>query len=133
KRDWSSDVCSSDLIPTNILFFDRSQPTGDVWYYEQSLPEGRKSYSKTQPMRFEEFNECMRWWHKREENDHAWKVPASELLANNCNLDRNNPRAKIDITHLPPERLVADMLQKEQRVAEIIGNIRSLLAQSVHE
>jgi len=120
-------------IPTNILFFDRSQATGDVWYYEQSLPEGRKSYSKTQPMRFEEFNECMRWWHKREENEHAWKVPASELLANNCNLDRNNPRTKIDITHLPPERLVADILQKEECIAEIMGNIRSLLAESVHE
>jgi type I restriction enzyme M protein len=28
-------------IPTNILFFDRSGPTREVWYYEQPLPEGR--------------------------------------------------------------------------------------------
>jgi type I restriction-modification system DNA methylase subunit len=28
-------------IPTNILFFDRSGPTKDVWYYEQPLPEMR--------------------------------------------------------------------------------------------
>src|SRR5207237_8531470 len=68
-------------IPTNILFFDRSEPTKDVWYYEQPLPEGRKTYTKTQPMRFEEFADCVEWWDNRHEHERAWKVPASELLA----------------------------------------------------
>jgi type I restriction enzyme M protein len=115
-------------IPTNILFFDRSGPTRDVWYYEQPLPEGRKNYTKTAPIQFEEFADCIAWWNKREENERAWKVSAVESLANGCNLDRKNPRAKDDITHLPPEQLAADILKKEQRIAEIMGNIRSLLA-----
>ena len=38
-------------IPTNLLFFDRSGPTQDVWYYEQPLPEGRKNYTKTAAQR----------------------------------------------------------------------------------
>ena len=42
-------------IPTNLLFFDRSGPTKEVWYYEQPLPEGRKNYTKTKPLQFEEF------------------------------------------------------------------------------
>jgi type I restriction enzyme M protein len=115
-------------IPTNILFFDRSGPTREVWYYEQPLPEGRKNYTKTAPIQFQEFAGCMQWWNKREENEHAWKVPAAELFANNCNLDRKNPRAKEDITHLPPEQLAADILKKEQRIAEIMGNIGKVLA-----
>src|SRR5436309_7662828 len=114
-------------IPTNILFFDRSTPTREVWYYEQSLPEGRNNYTKTSPIQFEEFADCIVWWRKREENDRAWKVLASELLANNCNLDRKNPHAKEDITHLPPAQLAADILKKEQRIAEITGNIQKLL------
>jgi type I restriction enzyme M protein len=114
-------------IPTNLLFFDRAGPTRDVWYYEQPLPEGRKNYTKTQPMRFEEFADCIMWWGKREENDRAWKVSASELLANNCNLDRKNPRAKEDITHLAPDQLAADILKKEQRIVEIMGSIQKLL------
>jgi type I restriction enzyme M protein len=117
-------------IPTNILFFDRSGSTKYVWYYEQPLPEGRKTYTKTQPMRFEEFAECVKWWDNREENERAWKVPAAELLANNCNLDRKNPRAKEDIIRLPPEQLAADILNKEQRIAEIMGSIRNLLAKT---
>jgi type I restriction enzyme M protein len=46
-------------IPTNLLFFDRSHPTEEVWYYEQPLPEGRKNYTKTQPIQFEEFAGCL--------------------------------------------------------------------------
>jgi type I restriction enzyme M protein len=103
-------------IPTNILFFDRSGPTNEAWYYEQPLPEGRKNYTKTQPMQYEEFKPCIEWWKKREESDRAWKVSAAELLANNCNLDRKNPRSKIDFEHLPPEQLVDDILKKGHRV-----------------
>ena len=99
-------------IPTNILFFDRSGPTREVWYYEQPLPEGRKNYTKTAPIQFEEFAPLIAWWNKREENERAWKVSAAELLANGCNLDRKNPRAKEDITHLPPAQLAADILKK---------------------
>jgi type I restriction enzyme M protein len=114
-------------ISTNVLFFDRSGPTKDVWYYEQPLPEGRKNYTKTAPIQFEEFASCIAWWKKRGGNDLAWKVPATELLASNCNLDRKNPNAKEDITHLPPEQLAADILKKEQRIAEIVGKIQNLL------
>jgi type I restriction enzyme M protein len=114
-------------IPTNILFFDRSGPTKEVWYYEHPLPEGRKNYTKTQPMQFEEFADCMKWWNKRKENDQAWKVPAQELLNANCNLDRKNPRAKVDFEHLPPEQLADDILKKELRIAELMQEIKAAL------
>lgn len=117
-------------IPTNLLFFDRPGPTKEVWYYEQPLPEGRKNYTKTAPIQFEEFADCMAWWKKRKENDHAWKVPAKDLLANNCNLDRKNPAAKEDIAHLPPEQLAHSILQKEKQIAEIVGRIQKLLSGS---
>jgi type I restriction enzyme M protein len=115
-------------IQTNILFFDRSAPTREVWYYEQPLPEGRKQYSKTGPLRFEEFADCIAWWGAREENDRAWQVSAERIVANGCNLDLKNPRAKQDIAHLPPEQLVASILEKEQRIAVIVADIQRLLA-----
>jgi type I restriction enzyme M protein len=117
------------IIHTNILFFDRSGPTKDVWYYEHPLPEGRKNYSKTAPIRFEEFAPCIEWWKKREENERAWKVSAAELLANGCNLDRKNPRGKEDFEHLPPEQLADDILKKERRIAEIVADIKTMLTQ----
>jgi type I restriction enzyme M protein len=114
-------------IPTNLLFFDRSGPTEHVWYYEQPLPEGRKNYTKTAPIQFEEFANCQKWWSKRKENDRAWKVPVQKILDNNFNLDIKNPSAKDDFEHLPPEQLADDILQKELRIAEIMQEIKELL------
>ncbi len=121
-------------IPTNLLFFDRSGPTKEIWYYEQPLPEGRKNYTKTQPIRFEEFAACIAWWGMREENDRAWKVPVEEILKYNgegrlvsVNLDIKNPRGKDDVAHLPPEQLVVSILEKEHRIVEIVGRIKALL------
>ncbi|MGE4057161.1 MAG: class I SAM-dependent DNA methyltransferase, partial [Vicinamibacterales bacterium] len=114
-------------IPTNVLFFDRSGPTRHVWYYEHPLPEGRKNYTKTQPLQYEDFAPLQAWWDAREENERAWRVPAGELLANNCNLDLKNPRAATDFEHLPPEQLVEDILAKEQQITALLCEIREML------
>jgi type I restriction enzyme M protein len=114
-------------IPTNLLFFDRSGPTQDVWYYEQPLPAGRKNYTKTQPIQFEEFADCLKWWKQREENQRAWKVPAADILANGCNLDIKNPKRKQDLEHMPPEQLADSILRKEQRIAELMAEIKMML------
>jgi type I restriction enzyme M protein len=121
-------------IPTNLLFFDCPGPTKDMWYYEQSLPGGRKNFTKTAPIRFEEFDGCLQWWKKREENERAWKVSAQDVLKYDergnvlsVNLDIKNPRGKKEITHLPPEQLADSILKKEQRIAEIMGEIKGLL------
>jgi type I restriction enzyme M protein len=122
-------------IPTNVLFFDRSGPTSDIWYYEIPLPVGRKSYSKTKPMQFEEFALCIAWWNNRLINEHAWKVAARDLLKYDesgqllsVNLDLKNPNGPEDLEHLPPEKLVEDILEKEQRIVEIVRNIKLVLS-----
>lgn len=118
-------------IPANILFFDRSGSTKDVWFYEQPLPEGRKNYTKTQPLQYEEFGALLAWWSKRTVNAQAWKISAAEILAGGCNLDRKNPTAKEDIMHLPPEQLVASVLGKERKIIEIMEQVQSLLKEPV--
>jgi type I restriction enzyme M protein len=116
-------------IPTNLLFFDRSGPTREVWYYEHPLPAGRKNYTKTQPLQYEEFAPCLAWWRDRTENERAWRVPAAELLASGCNLDRKNPNAKQDLEHQPPKVLAASILETERHIAEIMVEIQALLAE----
>lgn len=120
-------------IPTNLLFFDRGGPTKEVWYYEHPLPEGKKNYTKTQPLQFEEFAACLAWWHKRKENERAWKIPAADVLANGCNLDIKNPRGKQDFVHLPPEQLVEDILKKEHRIIEIMMEIKKSLSEGIKQ
>ncbi len=206
---------------TNLLFFDRSGPTKEIWYYELPSPPGRKQYSKTAPLQYEEFGDCLAWWKNRVENERAWRVdfaakykqaraeaephwaaaetadakakelaraakeivdeiqrlkrPEIPLLKNTAepqrnekeiarleskrarllaaeaeererakqeqstgdgiywpifNLDIKNPSAKEDFEHLPPEQLADDILRKEQRIMELIAEVKQVLAES---
>ena len=122
-------------IPTNLLFFDRSGPTREIWFYEIPAPEGRKNYSKTMPMQFEEFSDCISWWNKREENERAWVVKPQDVVKTNgdgqlvsVNLDLKNPNAAVGLEHLPPEQLVEDIMSKERRILELLEDIKRQLA-----
>jgi len=77
-------------IKTNLLFFTKGEAADDgsdrfhtetIWFYEHPYPPGYKSYSKTKPIRFEEFTPEIEWWGDeaddfatRTENEFAWKV-----------------------------------------------------------
>lgn len=60
-------------IKTNLLFFTKGEPTSKIWFYEQPLPEGRKSYTKTTPIKDSDFAPCIEWWDSRVENKQAWE------------------------------------------------------------
>jgi type I restriction enzyme M protein len=126
-------------IPTNLLFFDRTGPTKDIWFYELPLADGRKNYSKTKPLQFEEFADCIKWFQakRRKEHDHAWRVSAKEVLKYDadgaivsCNLDLKNPNSAAALEHLPPEHLAHDILTKERRIIEIMEEIKAELARA---
>lgn len=113
-------------INTNLLFFEKGKPTEEVWYFEHPLPEGYKNYTKTKPIRIEEFELEKKWWNNREENEYAWKVSIDEIKKKNYNLDFKNPnkeeedlgdpvallekynRAKIEVEQMQ-DKLIAEL------------------------
>jgi type I restriction enzyme M protein len=123
-------------IPTNLLFFEKTHSTKEVWFYEHPLPEDRKTYTKTMPLRFEEFALCQAWWGGptrtgRIESDRAWLVPAKKIVEDNYNLDLKNPNRKDDYAHQPPEQLVEDILAKENRIIELLNEVKRLVNEGV--
>jgi type I restriction enzyme M protein len=130
-------------IATNLLFFEACEYdvalegnricTKEVWYYELPLPEGRSKYSKTKPLQYEEFDDCIAWWDNRVENERAWKIPVEQLLANDCNLDMKNPNSRKKFEYLPPEQLVKSIIQKERYFLEIMEEIEQMLVGERHE
>ena len=127
SKDQNRAYFGSFLLGINRLAWSPPPPK-EVWYYEQPLPEGKKNYTKTQPIQFEEFADCLSWWKDRVENDRAWRLPVKRIVENGVNLDIMNPCGKEDFEHLPPEKLVEDIVLKEQRILEIMAEIRQVLA-----
>ena len=105
-------------ITTNILFFERTGPTKETWFYRLDMPEGYKNFSKTKPMKLEHFAPAEEWWSNREEItidgfDKAKKYSVDEIMARTYNIDLcGYPHEEEEI--LPPKELIA-------QITEILG------------
>ncbi|OIP36500.1 MAG: DNA methyltransferase [Deltaproteobacteria bacterium CG2_30_63_29] len=114
-------------IKTNVLFFTKGRPTQAIWYYEHPYPAGYKSYSKTKPMRVEEFEPEKAWWNARQESVHAWRVGLEALKERGYNLDISNPNAP-SVEHEDPDALLARFHTERAAAAALREELRQVLA-----
>jgi len=121
-------------IKTNLLFFTKGQPTEHIWYYEHPYPAGVKSYSKTKPMKFSEFETEIAWWGNeadgfaaREETEQAWKVSIADIQARNYNLDIKNPHVGEQISH-DPDELLAQYAQQQNEIQQLRDQLKGILS-----
>ena len=114
-------------VATNLLFFTKGTPTKEIWYYEHKLPEGQKAYSKTKPIKLEEFELLKLWWNNRIENEQAWKVNIETIKTNGYNLDIKNPyKNEVEINYTSTELL--DLLSKSLlKSSNLIEKLKSEL------
>jgi type I restriction enzyme M protein len=125
-------------IATNLIFFDTSSPTGEIDYWEQPAPKGRKKYSKTAPLQSEELADLTAWWETRGDDPRAWRVNGPALIERDeagqvkaVNLDLKNPRAKEAEDHRSPAEIVDTAVAKEREVLAILHELRALVAERV--
>lgn len=114
-------------VNTNLLFFEKGNPTKEIWYYELPLPEGMKQYTKNRGIRDEEFDPVRKWWGNREQNEHAWKVSIEDIKAHNYNLDCKNPSKGGAVEHKDPKDILAGILKTEKEIGEVLSDIRQSL------
>ncbi len=122
-------------VNTNLIFFEKSgqsfnpknqdsdnrHATKEIWYYEHTLPDGQKAYSKTKPIRLEEFEPIKQWWNKREESEVAWKVDIQTIIDRNYDLDIKNPNKVVEEV-VYDRKAVIDKLEKSFKISLQILN-----------
>jgi len=122
-------------IGTNLLFFEKGEPTKEMWYYEHTVPDGQNAYSMTKPIRVEHFQPCVKWWggakrKGRKETEVAWKVSADEVKARGYNLDFKNPHT-VEDDHGDPEELLAKLNAAEKEAASLRDQLKAILAEAL--
>jgi len=114
-------------VATNLLFFEKGSPTKEIWYYEHRLPEGQKSYSKTKPIKVDEFEPIKNWWDNRQESGLAWKVPIETIKDRGWNLDIKNPHQKEDEGSHTTAELLAMLHESFKKSDELLGKLKKEL------
>lgn len=133
-------------IATNLLFFDKTGPTKEIWFYRMDLPDGYKAFSKTKPVELKHFNELVEWWNNRieikdkkddESLTETWKskrYSIDEIIEMNYNLDQCGFPQKEEII-LSPQETMNNFIQKREKlekkldkklteIIEMIGDIK---------
>jgi type I restriction enzyme M protein len=122
-------------IGTNLLFFEKGEPTKEVWFYEHQVPAGQKAYSMTRPIKVEHMSDCVDWWggkerENRQETEQAWKVTIDEIKARGYNLDCKNPHTVAD-DHGDPEELLALLDASEQQTTSLRDQLKIILGEAL--
>ncbi len=111
-------------VNTNLIFFEKGQPTKEVWYYQMPLPEGLRAYTKTRPITDAEFEPVKKWWRKRKENEFAWKVSINQIRERNWSLDFKNPNGQVVEEHKTPKEILGDIEDKEKEISKLLNEMR---------
>jgi len=114
-------------IRSNVLFFDASGPTEVTWFYEVAIPDGRKKYSKTKPLRAEDLEECVAWWNKREENEWAWRVSIGDIVEAGYNIDFPNPSRPEASLPEDPDELMGLINENQKVISESLASLQNIL------
>ena len=122
-------------IGTNLLFFEKGEPTSEIWFYEHRVPDAQKAYSMTKPIRVEYLRPCVDWWggakrKGRVETEVAWKVTAEGVKARGYNLDIKNPHTVAD-AHGDPEELLAKLHESESQASTLRDQLKSILTEAL--
>lgn len=111
-------------IATNLLFFDKTGPTEETWFYRLDMPEGYKHFSKTKPMKREHFAPVDEWWDNRkplpdknEDGENTGTFKAQKYFFDDIEKNGYN----IDLCGYPVEEKV--ILSPEETIKEFIEKL----------
>lgn len=113
-------------INTNLLFLERGT-TQEIWFYEHQLPEGYKNYTKTKPIKLDEFEAEKAWWSARKETDCAWKVSIDEVKARGYNLDFKNPNKESNSVLLSVDEIIDRLTESMHITSNILEEIKGAM------
>ncbi len=116
-------------VNTNLVFFEKGEPTKEVWYYQLPLPEGIRAYTKGRPITHEEFGPVKKWWgglkrKGRKESPDSWKVSINQIRERGWNLDFKNPNSSVLVEHKMPKDLLRDIEAKEIKISALLRELK---------
>lgn len=110
-------------VNTNLIFFEKGKPTKEIWYYEHTLPEGYKAYSKTKPIQISEFEEIKKWWIKRTEHEFAYKVSIDTIIKKGYDLDIKNPNKIVEEVSYDRKEIIETIKNNQNRITQLINEL----------
>ncbi|MBS9783795.1 N-6 DNA methylase [Candidatus Gracilibacteria bacterium] len=109
-------------VKTNIIFFERTGSTKDIWYYEVDL--GRK-LTKNKPLTYDEIKHIPEALKTREIGENSWIVKVEDLK--DFDLSAKNPNNKHEEIIRKPDEILKDLEENQKEVEKLMRELRGLI------
>ncbi|MFZ1545938.1 MAG: N-6 DNA methylase [Candidatus Nitrotoga sp.] len=116
-------------VKTNVIFFDKREDgvgTENIWFYDLTN-DGFELKQTRKPIPGSQIPDFLAKWESRVEGENSWIIPIAEIVAKGYDLSAKNPNKTDDYEHRPALELVQSIKAKEERIAELLGELEALL------
>lgn len=109
-------------VKTNVLFFDRTGATTEIWYYECN-PE--QKLTKNKPIQYEHLAEFVELFPKRTTSPNSWTLSIKDIV--DTDLSAKNPHISTDLEHLPPKEILAHIRKNDIEISRLMDEVEKIL------
>ena len=111
-------------VKTVVLFFEKGQPTENIWYYQLDL--GR-NLGKTNPLNDDDLAEFVALQAKAEDSDNSWTVSLADVNQESWDLSVKNPNRDDEVVLRDPVEILDEIQALDRETAEILESVRGLV------
>ena len=86
-----------------------------------------KNFTKTRPMRDEDWQDCYEKWKNREISENSWIVKIDEIDKETYELTPRNPNKFKKKEYRPTKDILEDVLREEREVMELFEELKGAL------
>lgn len=109
-------------VKTNIIFFDRTGSTKDIWYYEIEL--GRK-LTKNKPLKYEEIEGITELLKSRKLSEKSWIVDVNDIK--DFDLSAKNPNKSKEQEIRKPNEIFNDLEINDKEINKLLWELKDVL------
>ena len=111
---------------TNLMFFDKTVPTKEIWYYELLPPNGKK-YSKARSIRDDDLVDCFEKWKKRTVSENSWIVGVNDIVKRNYDMTARKPEQKMEFNYQDPIDIISETSKLDHEIQTDLEELKNMM------
>ena len=109
-------------VKTNIIFFEKTKPTEEIWYYEVDL---WRKLTKKSPITYEELKWFVDLFKKREITENSWFINVEDIK--DYDLSAKNPNKNTEVVFEDPKIILERIKKSNKEIQKSIDNLSSFI------
>ena len=111
-------------VKTVVLFFDKGEPTQNVWFYQLNLD---RNLGKTNALNEKDLEDFVRLSATKPETENSWNLDVASINSASWDLSAKNPNKKEKGALRQPAQILVEMKTLDLETAGILADIEGLL------